>query len=86
VCLLLFNAYMFALGVGTIVWGVREGAIGIVNGGMIILTALIVARFFDSDMGLIARGVAFILIGIGFLVTNLILIKRGKAHPQAEEQ
>ncbi len=85
VCLLIFNAYMFALGVGTIIWGVRESAIGIVNGGMVILTVLIVARFFDSDLGLIARGVAFILIGIGFLVTNLILIKRGKPRPQLEQ-
>jgi uncharacterized membrane protein len=86
VCLLLFNLYMFALGIGTITWGVRDAAIGVVNAGMVILTVLIVARFFDSDLGLIARGVAFILIGIGFLVTNLILIKRGKPRAQTEQE
>ena len=59
-----------------------ETRIGTVNAGMIILGALIVARFFDVDMGFVVRGIAFILLGIGFLATNLILMKRAKGGAQ----
>ena len=76
--MVLFNLYMFALGLFTIVAGIRGGRLGALNGGMVIVTAVLVARFFDSDLGFIARGVAFILIGIGFLVANLVMVKKGK--------
>lgn len=74
----LFNVYLFVLGIRTIVIGIRNGRIWTVNAGMLILTALIVVRFFDNDIGFVVRGIAFIVIGAGFLITNLILIKRGK--------
>lgn len=75
---LLFNVYLLALGVGTLVWGVRSARLGVVNAGMLIVAALVVARFFDEDLGFVARGVAFIALGLGFLVTNLVLLKRMK--------
>ena len=74
--MMLFNLYMFALGLGTIFLGIRSSEMGTVNGGMLILSMLILARFFDSDLGFVVRGVGFILVGIGFLVTNIILTKR----------
>jgi len=40
------------------------------------LAALIILRFFDSDLGFVVRGLAFITVGIGFLVTNVVLIRR----------
>ena len=39
-----------------------------------------VARFFDSDFEFVARAIAFIAIGLGFLVTNLVVFKR-RARP-----
>jgi uncharacterized membrane protein len=71
----LFNLYLFALGIGTLVIGLRERRLGTVNAGMAVLAAVILCRFFDSDLGFVVRGVAFIVIGIGFLATNLILLK-----------
>ena len=75
---LLLNAYLLALGIGTLVAGLRGGRLGVVNAGMLITTSLILARFFDSDFGLVARGAAFIALGLGFFFTNLVLIRRGR--------
>lgn len=75
--IIMFNAYLLVLGVGTIALGVRDGRLSVVNIGMLIMTAAIVARFFDSSMGFVVRGVAFIILGIGFLTTNLLLLRRG---------
>jgi hypothetical protein len=71
----LFDVYLFALGLGTLIAGVRERQLGVVNGGMLVLAALILARFFDSDLGFVVRGVAFIVMGGLFLTTNLVLMK-----------
>jgi hypothetical protein len=78
--MILFNIYAFVLGVGCIYLGGRSGRLAIVNAGMVMVTALIVARFFDVDLGLVARGLAFILIGVSFLATNLVVAKRAKAR------
>jgi hypothetical protein len=71
----LFSAYVFVLGIGTLVDGLRRRRMGIVNAGMAVLAAIILCRFFDSELGFVLRGVAFILIGTGFLVTNLMLLR-----------
>lgn len=77
---LLFNLYVLAAGIGVTANGLRTGRLGIVNGGLAILSAWIVARFFDVDMGFVARGLAFILLGAAFLATNLVLMRRGRKH------
>ena len=76
--MILFNVYAATLGIWTLAAGIRSLRMGMVNGGMAVLTTLIVARFFDMDMGFVARGIAFILIGIGFLGTNIVLVRRSK--------
>ena len=43
-----------------------------------LLAALIVTRFFDANVSFVVRGVAFIILGIGFLGANLLLSQRGK--------
>jgi len=75
---ILFNLYLSALGINTIAEGVKKEHIGTINLGIVILILLVVARFFDSDMSFITRGIAFIIIGIGFLLTNLLLMNRWK--------
>jgi len=71
-----FNLYLFVLGVYTISSGVRRGELGMTNGGMGILALLFIVRFFDSDLGFVVRGIAFILIGSGFLFANLVMARR----------
>ena len=74
--MLLYNLYVFVLGVATAVSGVRCGRMGTVNAGMLVLAVLIAARFFDSDLPFLVRGLAFIAVGAGFLATNVILLAR----------
>ena len=80
--MLLFNVYLFALGLGVLIHGIRRNRLGTVNLGMLFITALIVARFFDTDIGFLARGIAFIAVGLGFLATNAVLVRRAKGGAQ----
>ena len=75
---ILFNVYLLAYSIITIVKGIRRDRLLTVNGGMIILALLILARFFDVEFEFLIKGVIFILIGIGFIVTNIIIVKRRK--------
>ncbi len=74
--MLLLNVYLFALGVGWLVEGLGAQSLPMVNGGMLILAAVILAQFFDADIGFIARGVAFIVLGAGFLAVNVVMMRR----------
>jgi uncharacterized membrane protein len=69
---LLVNLYLLALGIAVVVAGIRAARLLLVNGGMLIACTLIILRFFDSDFSFVVRGVAFILLGIGFLGANLV--------------
>jgi uncharacterized membrane protein len=73
---LLFNAYMLALGLAYLAQGCRSTQLRQVNYGMAVLGLLLITRFFDSDFGFLARGLAFILIGSCFLATNLIMTRK----------
>lgn len=77
--LILFNVYMLVLGLGTTATGVTRGSLSIVNGGLIILGALIIARFSDSELGIMLRGIVFICLGAAFLAANVFLLRRRKA-------
>jgi uncharacterized membrane protein len=80
----ILNVYMLLLSVSIIATGVRRQSLGIVNMGMLLLVALIVARFFDIDISFVARGIVFVLIGLAFLITNVVLLRR-KAGGQQDE-
>jgi uncharacterized membrane protein len=47
------------------------------NLGWLLLSVLILMRFFDSDWGYLARGLVFIGLGVGFLAANFWLKRRG---------
>ncbi len=80
---LLFNSYFFALGLLGIVSGCRRLRLRELNGGMFLLSLLIVTRFFDSEFGFLARGIAFIVLGAAFLVANLVIARRKKKEVTA---
>lgn len=71
----LFSCYLLLLGGSSLYAGFRQGQLAKVNGGLGIISLLIVARFFDSRLPFTAKGIAFIAVGIGFLLTNM-LVKR----------
>lgn len=77
----LCNAYVLLLGLVVLASGVRQQRLGLVNGGMLIVTTLLLSRFFDADIDFILRGVVFIGLGSAFLVTNLVYLRRTGGQP-----
>jgi len=73
---LLLNFFTLVLGLFTLLRGIRAGRAFEANLGMLVIAILAIARFFDSEFEFFVRGVAFIAIGLGFLVTNLVVFKR----------
>ena len=73
---LLVNAYGLVLGLTTVLAGLRAGRISTTNAGMLLLAALIAARFVDSEWSFLARGLVFIGLGGAFLGLNLRLRAR----------
>jgi hypothetical protein len=49
------------------------------NVGLLTIIVLIVTRFFDINISFLWRGLVFMALGIGFFLTNYLLIKRAKA-------
>ncbi len=76
-----FNLYPSALGVALLVNGARGQRLGKMNAGLLLLTALIGVRFFDEELSLLVRGVAFIVCGVGFLVSNVVVARRQRRAP-----
>jgi uncharacterized membrane protein len=73
---LIFDVYGLLLGIELLGRGIRAGSIARANFGLLIIAALALARFFDSDMDFSTRGVGFIIVGLGFLGANVLLFKR----------
>ena len=75
---LIFNGFMLFLGIMYIVLGCRNTRLRQLNGGMALLSLLLITRFFDQEFGFMARGIAFIILGSCFLTVNLIMVRRKK--------
>ncbi len=72
------NVILFILSILCIFEGSRKIDLYNANIGMVTLCTLIILRFFDSELPLSARGVVFLLLGAGFLLFNLYLVKTKK--------
>lgn len=71
----LMMAYLFSAGLGLILLEFA-GKRGAPRLGAALISLLILARMMESELSLLAKGVAFILIGVAFLVFNLVLGRR----------
>ncbi|MBL7561191.1 DUF2157 domain-containing protein [Olleya sp. YSTF-M6] len=78
--LVLINFLILGLGIATVKVGVDKSHFGILNYGLLIITALISFRFFDTDMSFVIRGLLFITIGVGFFSTNYFMLKKQKSN------
>ncbi len=76
---LLFDGYALTLGVFTLVRGLKAYRAGEADLGLLIVSALAISRFFDSDLGFTTRGIGFILVGLGFLAGNILMFRRKAA-------
>ena len=76
----LINFYVFIIGIFTIRAGASKDHLGILNFGLLIITALVICRFFDTDLSFVIRGVLFLIVGTGFFLTNYWTLKKRKAN------
>ena len=70
------NVLLVALGVYLMFLGNKRLNLKLINSGLLIICSVIVARFFDANMELLARGIVFILVGAAFMFTNILLHKK----------
>jgi uncharacterized membrane protein len=70
------NCYALLLGIDILARGIRTNSIARANFGLLLIAALAISRFFDSDLSFLTRGLGFITVGLGFLVANMIMFKK----------
>lgn len=70
------NILVAALGLFTIRIGINKNSYAILNYGLLIITGLIVCRFFDTNLDFVFRGILFISVGVGFFFANYLLLKK----------
>lgn len=80
IAVVLINLYTFVFGILIIREGARLDHFGVLNYGLLVLTALIICRFFDTDLSFVVRGILFVSIGIGFFLTNYWMLRKRKAN------
>lgn len=73
---LLTNIIILLFAVVTIRSGAIQNHLGVLNYGLMILTALVICRFFDTDLSFVIRGILFIGVGAGFFLANYYTLKK----------
>lgn len=76
---IILNLCILWFGVATIRSASAENSLGRLNYGLLIISALVLCRFFDSNISFVWRGVMFILIGVAFFLGNFLAVKRKRA-------
>ncbi|OED36703.1 hypothetical protein AB832_05480 [Flavobacteriaceae bacterium (ex Bugula neritina AB1)] len=74
--MVLTNLLVFVLGIITIRKGANTFNFGILNYGLLIISILIICRFFDTNMSFEVKGVLFVAVGTGFFLTNYRMLKK----------
>lgn len=75
ISIILSNIFVLMVGLYYIYQGSHQNNLSILNLGLITTSILIIARFLDIDLSFIARGLLFIIMGLGFFFANYRLIK-----------
>ncbi len=80
IAVVLTNLLLLATGVVTVFLGAKRNHLGLLNYGLIIITALVICRFFDTDLSFVIRGLLFVIVGAGFFAANYLMIQKRKTH------
>ncbi len=78
--MVIMNLLILATGVLTVFEGSRREHLGVLNFGMLVLAALVICRFFDTNISFVIRGLMFLIVGVGFFAVNLWTLKKRKTH------
>lgn len=81
----LFNIFILALAISKVVLGLKHEKLNSARRYIFILNAYVLIKIFSSHIGLVLKGVCLIAIGIGFLVTNYTLAKKGGGNESTKE-
>ena len=73
-----YDLAIFIIGVWYVSKGLKSERFLLVNFGLLTISIEIGYRFFDSSLSFIIKGIVFILLGVGFFVTNGIILKSRK--------
>jgi len=76
------NVLVLTLGVFAVKIGADSFRFSVLNYGLLIISAMIVCRFFDTDMSFVLRGTLFVIVGLGFFLTNYFMLKKQKELKQ----
>ena len=74
------NLYALALCIALIAAGLSAQSLRRSNLGLTAITLLFMVRFADSELSLVARGLAMMLVGGGFVATNIWLLRQRRAQ------
>jgi len=74
------NLLGLSAGAATMVLGYRAGRMLLVNGGLTVLSGILLMRFFDEDLPMVMRGVGFIVLGAVFIYVNTRLSRKMKEN------
>lgn len=74
----LINILILTISISLIKSGTKENHLGLINYGILVITALIICRFFDSEITFVIRGLLFIAVGAGFFAANYFILKKRK--------
>lgn len=74
----LINLWALAAGLAVCIEGARAGRLGTANAGLLLMLAILMTRFFDVDISFLGRGLAFIVMGAGFLGMNVRMLRQRK--------
>lgn len=75
------NLLVLMIGILTIREGARLYHLAVLNYGLLIITALVICRFFDINLPFVLKGILFVAVGIGFFFANYWMLKRKKSPP-----
>lgn len=77
---IVINVIILIAGIWTIRSANKKSDFAELNFGLLIFTVLIFSRFFDSNLSFLLRGLAFILVGMGFFFVNYQLYRKKARH------
>lgn len=80
IAVVLINLLLFIIGIKTILKGIKLDHLGILNIGLMIISGIVICRFFDTELSFILRGILFVIVGLCFFGANLYLIKQRKKN------
>lgn len=78
----LINLLVLFLGILEMKYGAKENNLSKLNRGFLMVSLLILIRFFDEDLSFVVRGLLFLLVGVGFVLTNYFMLKKRRSNEQ----